>query len=97
MDEFLSQLTARFRAEQQEVGKQIAGGDWSDETQAAVDKLVKEFADDFGYDLDEEGQPLEDGDTERITQRETASAAAGGDGAEPEEPEAAEEAEPAAV
>jgi F-type H+-transporting ATPase subunit alpha len=97
VEEFLHQVTARFRAEQQEIGKKIAGGDWSEDTQAAVEKLVKEFADDFGYDLDEEGQPLEDGDTERVTQRETAAAPAGDDSAGPEEPEAAEEPEPAAV
>ena len=42
--------------------KTIAGGDWSDETQRAVEKAVKEFAEDFGYDLDEEGLPLEDED-----------------------------------
>jgi hypothetical protein len=26
-----------------------------------MDSAVKEYADDFGHDLDEEGQPLEDG------------------------------------
>ena len=35
-------------------------GDWSDETQEALDDAVEEFAEDFGYDLDEEGQPLLD-------------------------------------
>ena len=49
---------------------------------SSVDKAVKEFADDFGYDLDEEGQPLD----ERLRSRpEPARAAArrrAGDGAD---------------
>ena len=74
--EFLEQLTLRFRAEQQELGKQIAAGEWSDEIQAALDKFVKEFANDFGYDLDEEGQPLDDAGSDRMPERE---AEAGGE------------------
>jgi F-type H+/Na+-transporting ATPase subunit alpha len=66
--EFLGQLTERFHAEYSEVLGKIREGDWSEETQDAVRKAVAEFADDFGYDLDEDGQPLEDrevGDTTR--------------------------------
>ena len=33
VEEFLEQLTLRFRAEQQELGKQIAAGEWNDEIQ----------------------------------------------------------------
>jgi F-type H+-transporting ATPase subunit alpha len=40
--------------------KLVAGGDWSEGTVAAVDAAVKQFAEDFGYDLDEEGHPLEE-------------------------------------
>ncbi|MFN8130335.1 MAG: F0F1 ATP synthase subunit alpha [Solirubrobacteraceae bacterium] len=67
--EFLADLVARMNAEQADLLAKVAGGDWSDETQAAVDAAVKEFADDFGYDLDEEGQPIEAGDSERIVSR----------------------------
>jgi F-type H+/Na+-transporting ATPase subunit alpha len=95
VEEFLADLTLRFRAEQQELGQKIAGGGWDDDIQAAVDAFVKEFADDFGYDLDEEGQPLEGAESDRITRREAAETQAG-DGAGPES-EAAEEPEPAAV
>ena len=46
--------------------KKIAEGDWSDETQKAVDAAVSGYAEDFGFDLDEEGHPLEEGsDDER--------------------------------
>src|SRR2546427_3011103 len=58
--EFLLELTERMHAAHADVRKKIAGGDWSDETQAAVHKAVEAFAADFGYDLDEEGEPLEE-------------------------------------
>jgi len=57
--EFLADLTSRLHSENSELLEKIAGGDWSDETQEAVKKAVSDFAEDFGYDLDEEGQPLE--------------------------------------
>ena len=59
VDDFLQQMTARLHSEGEEILKRIREGDWSDETQEGLTKLVSEFADDFGYDLDEEGQPLE--------------------------------------
>jgi F-type H+-transporting ATPase subunit alpha len=72
--EFLTGLTERARAEAAELLEKIAGGDWSDETQQAVDALVSDYASDFGYDLDEEGQPLEEDDPDRDIRR------GGGDG-----------------
>src|SRR4051794_7858091 len=60
--EFLDQLTDRFHSEHGDVLSKLADGDWSDETQEAVRNGVTEFADDFGYDLDEEGHALEDRD-----------------------------------
>jgi F-type H+/Na+-transporting ATPase subunit alpha len=60
--EFLDQLQDRFHSEHEDLLSKMAGGEWSDETQEAVRSGVGEFADDFGYDLDEEGQPLEDRD-----------------------------------
>jgi F-type H+/Na+-transporting ATPase subunit alpha len=57
---FLADLISAMHARYRELREKIAGGDWSQETQDAVRAAVAEFADDFGYDLDEEGQPLED-------------------------------------
>jgi F-type H+-transporting ATPase subunit alpha len=57
---FLTELTERLHAQHADVREKIAGGDWSDETQQAVHAAVEAFARDFGYDLDEEGQPLEE-------------------------------------
>jgi F-type H+-transporting ATPase subunit alpha len=60
VDEFLTGLIQRLRSERQELLERIGGGDWSDETEQAVDRFVAEYAEDFGYDLDEEGQPIEE-------------------------------------
>jgi F-type H+-transporting ATPase subunit alpha len=62
VERFLADLSDDFRANQPELLKKIAGGDWSDETVEAVDAAVKSFAEDFGYDLDEEGHPIEEGE-----------------------------------
>ena len=58
--EFLLGLTERMHAQHAGVREQIAGGDFSDETQRALGDAVQAFAEDFGYDLDEEGQPLDE-------------------------------------
>ena len=58
--DFNQQLVDRLRAEAADTLEKISGGDWSDETQAKVKEIVSEFADDFGYDLDEEGKPVDE-------------------------------------
>ncbi len=58
--DFLEGLQQRFHTEDKELLEKIAGGDWSDETIAAVKERVAEFADDFGHDLDEDGLPMSD-------------------------------------
>ena len=62
VEKFLSGLTESVRSNEPELLKAIAGGDWGDEKQSSVEEAVKRFAEDFGYDLDEEGHPLEEGD-----------------------------------
>jgi F-type H+-transporting ATPase subunit alpha len=81
--EFLDGLGQRLRAEKSELLEKIAGGEWEDSTTEDLDAAIKEFADDFGYDLDEEGNPIEAGESERITRRAEAE----------EEPETSDEAE----
>ncbi len=60
VQEFLLGLTERLHAQHQELRAKINGGDWSDEIQKEVRDTVDAFAKDFGYDLDEEGQPLDE-------------------------------------
>ena len=62
VERFLADLSDSVRGNEPELRQKIADGDWSDDTQAAVDKSVAQFADDFGYDLDEEGHPIDTGD-----------------------------------
>src|SRR5947209_20247276 len=62
VQKFLGELTDSLRGNDEELLKKIADGDWSDEIQDQAHKAVKHFAEDFGFDLDEEGQPLEDDD-----------------------------------
>jgi F-type H+/Na+-transporting ATPase subunit alpha len=69
VNEFLDGLTQRFRSEQEDLLATIRDGNWDDSTVEAVDKAVSEFADDFGYDLDEEGEPMEEGESDRARRR----------------------------
>jgi F-type H+-transporting ATPase subunit alpha len=62
VDKFLAGLTESVRGNEPELLEKIAGGDWGDDTQKAVHAAVERYAEDFGFDLDEEGQPLEDAD-----------------------------------
>jgi F-type H+-transporting ATPase subunit alpha len=62
VEKFLVELVESLRGNASEVLKQIADGDWSDEIQQRLDEAVGQFAEDFGYDLDEEGHPLEEGE-----------------------------------
>jgi F-type H+/Na+-transporting ATPase subunit alpha len=59
---FLDDLVESVRGNEPELLKTVAGGDWSDETQAKVKAAIEQFAQDFGYDLDEEGHPIEGDD-----------------------------------
>jgi F-type H+-transporting ATPase subunit alpha len=61
VEKFLSGLSESLRGNEAELLKKISGGDWSDETKQALDEAVNTYAEDFGYDLDEEGHPLEEG------------------------------------
>jgi F-type H+-transporting ATPase subunit alpha len=59
--DFLLGLTERMHSEHEALRARIAGGDWSEELQQELRNAVDAYAQDFGYDLDEEGQPLEEG------------------------------------
>jgi F-type H+/Na+-transporting ATPase subunit alpha len=81
---FLGDLTESVRGNEPELLKTIAGGDWSDDTQSKVKAAVERFATDFGYDLDEEGHPIEGDDLPPAQQ----SSSSGGEQASDEPAEA---------
>src|SRR4051812_3077401 len=92
--EYLAALTQRAHAEIGETLEQVGQGDWEDGTVEKVDSFVKEFTDDFGYDLDEDGQPVERGDSDRVKERkaeDNGGESRSSDGEEPEESEEREE------
>jgi F-type H+-transporting ATPase subunit alpha len=94
---FLAGLTTDVRGNEPELLKKIADGDWSDETQKAVEEAVKRYAEDFGYDLDEEGHPLEEGDIGQLPDRHQADESGNGDSEGAEHSEQEEEQEEEAV
>jgi F-type H+/Na+-transporting ATPase subunit alpha len=98
--EFLDGLAQRMHSEGADTLGKIREGDWSDETQETVRNAVASFADDFGYDLDEEGQPLEDrqvGETTREQEGIRARGDEGGNGSGGDEAETEDEKEEAAA
>jgi F-type H+/Na+-transporting ATPase subunit alpha len=96
---FLADLTEYVSGNEPELLKKIADGDWSEETQSRVQAAVEQFAEDFGFDLDEEGHPLDEDAEEPRSRRDgqsregDAGQDTGGDGSDSEEKE--EEAVPA--
>ena len=58
--DFHTNLVERLHSQISDTLEKISEGDWSDETQKALEQAISEFADDFGYDLDEEGLPSDD-------------------------------------
>jgi F-type H+-transporting ATPase subunit alpha len=73
------------RGNEPELLKKIAEGDWSDETQGQVEKAVERFADDFGFDLDEEGHPLDEGGDDDRSERRRDEASGDGQGEDDQE------------
>jgi F-type H+/Na+-transporting ATPase subunit alpha len=86
VNKFLAGLTDFVQGNEPELLKKIAGGDWSDDTQSAIAEAVQRYAEDFGFDLDEEGHPLEEGGDEppprRREESEGGRAQGGGEGEE---------------
>jgi F-type H+/Na+-transporting ATPase subunit alpha len=66
VQDFLADLLGRLKAEQQELMSRINEGDLSDSDEEALGDAVAEMVDDFGPDFDEEGNPLEAGESDRI-------------------------------
>jgi F-type H+-transporting ATPase subunit alpha len=82
VERFLADLTDSVRGNEPELRQKIAEGDWSDETQEQVEKAVERFAEDFGFDLDEEGHPLDEGGDEPSGERRRDEASGSDEGEE---------------
>jgi F-type H+-transporting ATPase subunit alpha len=75
--EFLQSLRERLNAENADLLERIEEtGELSDEDSEALSKSLKDMVDDFGPDFDEEGEPLEEGESDRIVSEEEREAPA---------------------
>jgi hypothetical protein len=86
--DFHQSLLQRLHTEEADLMGKIADGEWDDSVEDALGKAIAEAIDDFGPDFDEEGNPLEAGESDRIRSEEerakpgrTAEAEAEGNGA----------------
>ena len=91
--EFLQGMIERLRAENKDLMDRIEeSGQLSDEDEEYLSDAIKEFVDDFGPDFDEEGEAIEEGESDRVKRaerREEPEADAEGNAPEQSEEEAA--------
>ncbi len=67
VESFLEDLRGRLRSEQSELMDAINDdGQLDDEREEKLGNAIAEMIDDFGPDFDEEGKPLEEGESDRI-------------------------------
>jgi len=67
--EFHEALVSRAHSANAELLASIAEGKWGDDVEEELRAAIEEFADDFGYDLDEDGVPTEDDDSDDASAR----------------------------
>jgi F-type H+/Na+-transporting ATPase subunit alpha len=69
--DFLEDLLSRLRSEKSDLMGRISdSGELSDEDEKELGEAIAEMIDDFGPDFDQEGQPLEEGESDRIKSEE---------------------------
>jgi F-type H+/Na+-transporting ATPase subunit alpha len=68
--EFHDSLLQRLHAEKGELMERIGNGDWDDSIEAELGDAIAEAIDDFGADFDAEGNPIEEGESDRIKSEE---------------------------
>jgi F-type H+/Na+-transporting ATPase subunit alpha len=68
--EFHEQMLARLHSENDDLMQKIAGGEWDDSIEDQLGGAIAEAIDDFGPDFDAEGNPIEEGESDRIMSEE---------------------------
>jgi F-type H+-transporting ATPase subunit alpha len=66
VQDFLETLMGRLKSENGDLMGRIDEGQLSDEDEEALGEAIAEMVDDFGPDFDEDGQPLEEGESDRV-------------------------------
>src|SRR4051794_15059533 len=69
IDDFLEAMLQRLHAENEDLMKRVAEGEWGDDLEDQLSNAIAEAVDDFGPDFDEEGEPIEEGESDRVKQR----------------------------
>ena len=64
--DFQLSLIERLHAEEADLVGKLAEGEYDDSIEERLDKAIHDALDDFGADFDEEGNPLEEGESDRI-------------------------------
>jgi F-type H+-transporting ATPase subunit alpha len=64
--DFHESLIQRLHSEQDDLMRKIVDGEWDDSIEQQLGDAIAEAIDDFGPDFDEEGEPLEEGESDRI-------------------------------
>jgi F-type H+-transporting ATPase subunit alpha len=65
--DFHEHMLQRLHSEQSDLLDKVAGGDWDDNTEEQLNEAIAEAVDDFGPDFDEEGNELEEGESDRVS------------------------------
>jgi F-type H+-transporting ATPase subunit alpha len=68
--EFHEMMLQRLHAEKGELMQKIADGQWDDAIEGELGEAIAEAIDDFGPDFDAEGNPIEEGESDRILSEE---------------------------
>src|SRR4051795_4684704 len=68
--EFHTTMLQRLHSEQSDLVGRMEEGEWDDQMEEALGQAIAEAIDDFGPDFDEEGQELEEGESDRIKDEE---------------------------
>jgi F-type H+/Na+-transporting ATPase subunit alpha len=64
--DFHEAMLQRLHSEQDDLMRKIAGGEWDDNIESQLGDAIGEAVDDFGPDFDEEGEPIEEGESDRV-------------------------------
>ncbi len=68
--EFHESLLQRLDAEESDLMEKIADGNWDDDIEEKLGEAIRDAIDDFGPDFDEEGNELEEGESDRVKDEE---------------------------
>jgi len=70
IQEFHEFMLQRLHSEQGDLMSKVADGTWDDSTEQALSDAIAEAIDDFGPNFDEEGNEIEEGESDRIMSEE---------------------------